>query len=165
MLRLMGKHLQHVVADPRTHPVDALELLGACLVDRHPAEFDVRHLDERVRIFNDVRQQPALRERDFDALLEGVGKVRQFPIQSLRFLECALQLGRLIGEAPPGFVETGGERTGLPGRKRRRGRHTPRSDHVALRLQEPDDRNELIEQHRCARARRSADQGDDSALF
>ena len=45
--------------------------------------------------------------------LQRVRELRQFPIQSRRFIKRALQLCRLFRKAPAGFVQPGGKRAGL----------------------------------------------------
>ncbi len=140
----VGEQLQHAVAHARSHAEDPLELLGGRLVDRQPSIVEVGHLDKGVGILDEVGQELALGQGRLDTLLQVAREVGQVAVQPRGLVERAAQLFRLFRQPPPRVIDGRCERAGLlAGHRGRRG-CAARCDHFALRLEEPDDRQELF---------------------
>ena len=85
MLGPIVEQAKHAVADARPDTEDALELVGACLVDGEKAEVEVGHLHESVRSFHDVGQDLLVGERFGDALLKHFVELLQPGFRGLAF--------------------------------------------------------------------------------
>src|SRR5262249_25537039 len=70
MLRQIGEHVEHRLADMRSSPENALELVCRRFVDRQPTELRVGNLDKGVRALDEIGEHLAFGQRIGDAPLQ-----------------------------------------------------------------------------------------------
>src|SRR5688572_8727858 len=72
MIRLACKQLEHIVANFRSYPINALELCGGSFIDGQKPKVAIRYLNKGVRTVDDIGEDFAFRQHSGNALFECV---------------------------------------------------------------------------------------------